>query len=1031
MLLRDLNMSVGALRLALFAAVSGALLAACSGVPNGTPNNPSTVSVGGTVAGLATGASLVLQNNGGDSTTVSASGPFSMATMVAANSAYAVTVSTQPANPAQTCTVANGSGTAAVNVTGITVTCVTRTFTLGGSVTGLATGASLVLSNGATTLPLSANGAFSFPVPIAGGTVYAVTVSTQPTTPVQTCTVTNGSGTITANVTNVTVTCVTGGFTLGGTVTGLTGTGLVLANGAATLGITANGTFTFPTPLATGTAYAVAVQTQPTGQTCSVANGSGTIGTASVSNVAVTCAAIPPGSRTIGGTVSGLAGTGLVLQNNGGNSLAVAGNGGFTFSTALTVGATYAVTVLTQPSSPTQTCAVTNGSGTVGALNITNVTVACTTVGFAVNANVSGLTGTGLLLQNNGGNNLAVNGNGTFAFTTLVATGSPYNVTVFSQPTGQTCSVTGGSGTMGSAAVTVGVTCVAAPTHTVGGTVSGLTASGLQLRNNGADTLTVASGATTFTFATQVAQGAAYNVTVFAQPTGLTCTVGSGSGTMGTTNITSVTVTCVATGTHTIGGTVSGLTGSGLQLRNNGGDTLSIGGNGGFTFATPVAVGATYSVSVFTQPSSPTQTCTVSNGSGTVGASNITNVSVSCSGGGGSGKFAFYANEGGTPMVASYSVGANGGFSTVSAIPVANNSVLGGAHATGVSVAGTSYVVVATDTDSQDGELQVYSLGSGGQLNFASRIRTDQPCGGGSHPSNSGGPCGLDNQSGTGPITSAPETVVIHPNGRFVYVMDGVAHGACNPPNVSPCSPPAGYPASGSRTIRRYTLDTSTGTLTYNDQHYCEGFIALAIDPQGRFLWCTSYLERRIYEFRIDQSTGALTFGTGTFIGMSDGDILLGIDPNGRYAYGFHEGDHTIDAYSIDQSNGHLTNLTDPSGGPNKVFGVSTSSLAVSASGLTLYTATSSGVVAYTLGSDGRILSVLGTYNPSGGVSGGWFRAHIGIGSNGQYLYVQGYNDPNVHIFSVNSSTGVLTETAASPSPVASGTAGTTQISLQ
>ena len=43
-----------------------------------------------------------------------------------------------------------------------------------------------------------------------------------------------------------------------------------------------------------------------------------------------------------------------------------------------------------------------------------------------------------------------------------------------------------------------------------------------------------------------------------------------------------------------------------------------------------MASGATYAVTVFTQPSTPTQTCTVSNGSGTIGAANVTNVSVAC-----------------------------------------------------------------------------------------------------------------------------------------------------------------------------------------------------------------------------------------------------------------------------------------------------------------------------------------------------------------------------------------------------------------
>ena len=52
-----------------------------------------------------------------------------------------------------------------------------------------------------------------------------------------------------------------------------------------------------------------------------------------------------PQSYTIGGTVSGLSGTGLVLQNNGGNNLSVSANGRFTFTTAIASGSTYNVTV--------------------------------------------------------------------------------------------------------------------------------------------------------------------------------------------------------------------------------------------------------------------------------------------------------------------------------------------------------------------------------------------------------------------------------------------------------------------------------------------------------------------------------------------------------------------------------------------------------------------------------------------------------------------------------------------------------------
>src|SRR6202043_1922650 len=92
----------------------------------------------------------------------------------------------------------------------------------------------------------------------------------------------------------------------------------------------------------------------------------------------------PPPTYTLGGTVSGLAGSGLVLQNNGvatGSTIARAANGTYPNLTgdSLANGTAYDVTVKTQPTNPSQTCVVTNGMGTIGGANITNIAVTCTT----------------------------------------------------------------------------------------------------------------------------------------------------------------------------------------------------------------------------------------------------------------------------------------------------------------------------------------------------------------------------------------------------------------------------------------------------------------------------------------------------------------------------------------------------------------------------------------------------------------------------------------------------------------------------
>ena len=169
------------------------------------------------------------------------------------------------------------------------------------------------------------------------------------------------------------------GFTLGGTAGGLgSGKRVVLQNnGADDLSVTANGAFTFAGRVQADKAYAVTVKTQPEGQSCAVAQGSG-VATANVNSVAVACTNLPAARYSVGGSVSGLAAGGvLVLQNNGGDDLGISVNGGFTFTSPLAGGTAYAVSVKTQPAG--QSCTLRNGSGTVASTNVSTVEVACAT----------------------------------------------------------------------------------------------------------------------------------------------------------------------------------------------------------------------------------------------------------------------------------------------------------------------------------------------------------------------------------------------------------------------------------------------------------------------------------------------------------------------------------------------------------------------------------------------------------------------------------------------------------------------------
>lgn len=260
---------------------------------------------------------------------------------------------------------------------------------------------------------------------------------------------------------------------------------------------------------------------------------------------------------------------------------------------------------------------------------------------YTIGGTITGLQGSGLVLQNNGANSLTLNSGATsFTFTAPVSAGTAYAVTVLTQPSNptQSCSLTNATGTANANVSSVQLNCIAAssPTYTIGGTVTGLTGSGLTLQDNGGDNLTISPAQTTFTFATAIVSGGSYSVTVLDQPANpaQTCLVTNGAGTA-TASVTSVQVTCTTTiaSSYTIGGTVTGLTGSGLTLQDNGGDNLTISpGQTTFTFATAIASGGSYSVTVLDQPANPAQNCMVSSGGSGTASANVTTVSIVCTG---------------------------------------------------------------------------------------------------------------------------------------------------------------------------------------------------------------------------------------------------------------------------------------------------------------------------------------------------------------------------------------------------------------
>jgi len=124
-------------------------------------------------------------------------------------------------------------------------------------------------------------------------------------------------------------------YTVGGSISALSASGLVLTTGSQTVSPAANATsFTFPTGLASGASYAVTVTTQPAGLTCTVADGSGTVASAAITNVAVTCTA-----NNLSGTAatgSAIAGATVTLVDSKGSQVTATtdSSGNYSLSTS-------------------------------------------------------------------------------------------------------------------------------------------------------------------------------------------------------------------------------------------------------------------------------------------------------------------------------------------------------------------------------------------------------------------------------------------------------------------------------------------------------------------------------------------------------------------------------------------------------------------------------------------------------------------------------------------------------------------------
>lgn len=363
----------------------------------------SRFSLTATVSGLGAGKQLQLSNSS-EFLTATGNGSIQFQNELTTGSQYSIAIASQPVG--QTCTLTNGSGVVSKNnITDISVSCVTNpvaTYTVAFTVTGLGAGKSVILNDGSTNKTVTSNTNYIFGSTYLSGDSYSVNITAQPIG--QTCSLSNGSGTVsTNNITNLVVTCAdnpVATYTVGLTIFGLgVGKQVALQNGGDSIAGTSNTSYTFATASVTGTSYSVSVTSQPVGQTCTVSSGLGTITNNNITNVVVNCADNAAPTYTIGFSVSGLGVGKTLILTDGNESKSITSNGNYTFANQLSTNANYSVTIATQPT--LQYCKVSGGTGTVNNANISTIGVNCSTVysfsgtNFVYTSNVTGVVSGG------------------------------------------------------------------------------------------------------------------------------------------------------------------------------------------------------------------------------------------------------------------------------------------------------------------------------------------------------------------------------------------------------------------------------------------------------------------------------------------------------------------------------------------------------------------------------------------------------------------------------------------------------------
>ncbi len=203
---------------------------------------------------------------------------------------------------------------------------------------------------------------------------------------------------------------------------------------------------------------------------------------------------------------------------------------------------------------------------------------------------------------------------------------------------------------------------------------------------------------------------------------------------------------------------------------------------------------------------------------------------------------------------------------------------------------------------------------------------------------------------------------------------------------------------------------------------------SLAMHPSGKFLYVSGDDDEGlplITIFSINSTSGVLSQTAGSPFYVNESPGFMDITPSGKFLYVTSPEDDGVMGFSIDAITGDITELASSpfTAGPNP------QGIDVSPDGKFVFVAneadepdTTGNVSAYTINSTTGALTEVAGSPFTGGPNPG----RLVVDPNSKFLFVTNQDSDNMSVFSINQTTGVLTQITGSPFATNIGSEGIT-----